>query len=207
MGVATILIIALGRYITFDRTGKIEGDTLYWNGSVYVPCSGEFSEGKTIAKTTDGWQINEVKEDESHSFVVVRSFLDQYLMVRDDFYVPTNGQISVVVWNGIKITDGEFCRALSDIIRKVEELHQHRTDDFVELTDNSRMYEVHVGYEGCPIATSFIGYIGDVDGTWYFAPYSSSIVSSVGTGQSSNSLSYYSIPEEYFALLALHSQF
>lgn len=70
--------------IVFDHSGERRGEGLYWNGYVYVPAGGDYDEGKTIAKTTDGWQINEVEGDPEHIYVVLRSFLDNYLLVRED---------------------------------------------------------------------------------------------------------------------------
>lgn len=71
--------------IVFDHSGERRGEgSLYWNGCVYVPASGDYDEGRTIAKTTDGWQINEVEGDPEHIYVVLRSFLDDYLLVRED---------------------------------------------------------------------------------------------------------------------------
>lgn len=70
--------------IVFDHSGERRGEVLYWNGYVYVPTGGDYDEGRTIAKTTDGWQINEVEGDPEHIYVVLRSFLDNYLLVRED---------------------------------------------------------------------------------------------------------------------------
>ena len=70
--------------IVFDHSGERRGECLYWKGYVYVPAGGDYDEGKTIAKTTDGWQINEVEGDPEHIYVVLRSFLDDYLFVRED---------------------------------------------------------------------------------------------------------------------------
>ena len=70
--------------IVFDHSGERRGECLYWNGYVYVPAGGDYDEGKTIAKTTDGWQINEVEGDPEHIYVVLRSFLVDYLFVRED---------------------------------------------------------------------------------------------------------------------------
>ena len=70
--------------IVFDHSGERWGEGLYWNGYYYVQTGGSYDEGKTIAKTTDGWQINEVEGDPEHIYVVLRSFLDNYLLVRED---------------------------------------------------------------------------------------------------------------------------
>lgn len=71
--------------IVFDYSAKVVGENrVYWHGVEYVPASGEYREGKTIARTDDGWMINEVEGDKSHTYIVLRSFLDQYLLVRSD---------------------------------------------------------------------------------------------------------------------------
>ena len=59
-----------------------------WNGREYSSISGEYSEGRTIAKGEEDWVIDSVNEDPTHTFIVARSFLDQYLMVADDYTVP-----------------------------------------------------------------------------------------------------------------------
>ena len=95
--------------IVFDHSGVRRGEGVYWNDVLYVPSSGEYSEGKTIAKTEDGWQINEVEEDQTHTFIVMRSFLDQSLLVREDYEIPRSGEITTLFWNGkdISVRRGE----------------------------------------------------------------------------------------------------
>ena len=95
--------------IVFDHSGVRRGEGVYWNNALYVPASGEYSEGKTIAKTNDGWQINEVEEDDTHTFIVMRSFLDQSLLVREDYEIPRSGEITTLFWNGkdISVRRGE----------------------------------------------------------------------------------------------------
>ena len=73
-----VLLIAKG-VIVSDHSGECRGDGVYWNNVHYISCSGGYTEGKTIAKTNDGSQINQVEEDTTHTFIVLRSFLDQYL--------------------------------------------------------------------------------------------------------------------------------
>ena len=67
-------------------------NSVTWQGHTYVeyPYNG-YHEGRTLAKTTDGLRINAVKEDPTHTFIVLRSFTDQWLLVREDYIVPTDG--------------------------------------------------------------------------------------------------------------------
>ena len=67
-------------------------NSVTWRGNTYVEyCYTEYHEGRTLAKTTDGFRINAIKEDPTHTFIVLRSFLDQWLLVREDYIVPTDG--------------------------------------------------------------------------------------------------------------------
>ena len=41
--------------------------------------------------TTIGLRINEIAEDPTHTFIVLRSFMDQWLLVREDYIIPADG--------------------------------------------------------------------------------------------------------------------
>ena len=77
-------------------------------------------EGKTIAKTKDGFQICEVEGDESHTFVGLRSFLDNWLLVREDYVIPIYGEITRVYWDLKFIEDEEFFSAVAEILEERE---------------------------------------------------------------------------------------
>lgn len=93
LGVIAILVIVVLIWLFatgilgLDHSGERRGDDLYWNDVRYVMCSGygEYKEGKTIAKTSDGFRINEVEGDKDHTYVVLRSFLDQQLYVKEEY--------------------------------------------------------------------------------------------------------------------------
>lgn len=179
--------------IVFDHSGVRRGEGVYWNDVLYVPASGEYSEGKTIAKTNDGWQINEVEEDDTHTFIVMRSFLDQSLLVREDYDIPKSGEITALFWNGKAIADEEFIRAVTEILARVEANFEYFTDGIFQLKDNQHMRLLCAGYDGCPIATEYIGYMGTVDGTWYLT---------VGQPVSEGAITCYAIPEMYIDILS-----
>lgn len=180
-------------YIVFDHSGVRRGEGVYWNDVLYVPASGEYGEGKTIAKTNDGWQINEVKEDDSHTFIVLRSFLDQSLLVREDYEVPSSGEITTLYWNRKYIADEEFRRTVTEILAEAEADFEYVTDGIFQLKDNQHMRLLCAGYDGCPIATEYLGYMGTVDGTWYLT---------VGQSVSEGTIPCYAIPEKYTDILS-----
>lgn len=143
------------------------GNGLYWKGHAYIECIGEYSEGKTLAMNSEGnWQVNAVKEDPSNTFVVKRSFLDQYLCVREDYTIPKNGEITGVFWNGEKISDPLFCLAFSEIYENDGETFTYETERIYSLTETQNMGSVYICYEGCPVGTEYAGYMGIVNGIW-----------------------------------------
>jgi len=200
IGIASAIVVLLvflfaNGVIVFDHSGVRRGEGVYWNDVLYVPASGEYSEGKTIAKTEDGWQINEVEEDNTHTFIVMRSFLDQSLLVREDYEIPTSGDITTLNWNGKAIADEEFKRAVTEILAEAKADFEHVTDGIFQLKDNQHMRLLCAGYNGCPVATEYLGYMGTVDGIWYLT---------VGQPVSEGTVTCYAIPEEYTDILNRH---
>lgn len=124
-------------------------------------------EGKTIA-LIDDWHINEVPEDPSHTFLVVRSFLDQYYIVREDYTIPTKGNVSCAYIGNMmeRTTDKKLLRALTEI------LHTDFTDGTPILLscrkdERGNFNHIVVGYNDCPVGTDTgIYYIGKVDSEW-----------------------------------------
>ena len=190
--VAFGVLLAKG-YIVFDHSGVRRGEGVYWNDVLYVPTSGEYSEGKTIAKTDDCWQINEVEEDDTHTFVVLRSFLDQSLLVREDYEVPSSGEITTLFWNRKYIADDAFKQAVTEIISSAKPDFEYVTDGIFQLKDNQKMRLLYVDYDGCPIATEYVGYMGTVDDTWYLTVNL--------PGGEAGAVSCYTIPEKYADIL------
>lgn len=176
-----------------DHSGERQGDCLYWNDARYVCCDGAYSEGKTIARTSDGWQINEVRGDETRTFVVLRSFLDQYLMVRDDYAIPAGGEITCAVWRHETITDAAFLSALSALLADIDAGICPEAGDLSDLSEEYQNYSIMLAFEGCPIATNFAGCLWQAEDRWYFAPYSPLTASC------------YQVPDAFAALLARYN--
>lgn len=193
--IVVMLLLWLCDIFKSDYSAEIKGESLLWNGKTYSPVGGEYTEGKTIAKSKDGWDINEVKEDPTHNFVVVRSFLDNYLYVSDDYSIPTNGKLTTVCWNDIYINDILFLEALSKIENEKTTSFTYETEGIFQLTENQHMRSLYFSYENCPVATNFKGYMGKVNGQWVITTY---------IPQHSSqpySVSCYVIPDEYESIL------
>ena len=87
-----IFLFASGILVLDHSAQRGFENSVTWGGHTYVEYSySGYHEGKTIAKTTDGLRINEIDEDPTHTFIVLRSFLDQWLLVREDYSIPSDG--------------------------------------------------------------------------------------------------------------------
>lgn len=161
-----VLLWRAGVFVT-DRSAIVYAEGMTWKGQDYSRVGGDYTEGRTIAKSEDGsWDINEVKEDPSHTFVVARSFLDDFLYVSDAYTIPTSGEITKICWNREYIEDKEFIKALSEIDAAKTTSFAYNTETIFELKDNQRMKKLYFAYEGCPVATVYKGYLGKINGKW-----------------------------------------
>lgn len=193
---------AVSNLFVSDHSAEVFGGGLYWDGAEYIECEGEYTEGKTLATDADkSWEINAVEEDETHTFVVKRSFLDQYLCVRKSYTIPTSGTVTGVFWNGKKITDPAFCNAVSKIYSSEDETFLYETDGIYMLTETQKMRQIYLCYEDCPVGTSYIGYLGKAGGQWAMTVNISDNDNNVDTSQKAYTVTCKRIPEEYAPLL------
>ena len=193
-----------GVFIT-DRSAKVGFEGMVWNGKNYSTISGEYTEGRTIAKSEDGsWDINEIKEDPSHKFVVARSFLDQYLYVSDDYTIPKSGKITKVCWNGKYIQNKDFLKAMAEIDAAKTATFDYETEGIFMLTENQHMRRLYFAYDECPIATEYKGYMGKVNGKWVITTYISSDQNNPDGSPKPYSVTCYSIPDKFFNILEKH---
>lgn len=188
--------------IVFDHSAEVQADHVTWNEKEYSSISGDYTEGRTIAKDKKGWDINMVEEDPSHTFIVVRSFLDQYLMVSDDYLVPTSGKLTTVSWYGTYISDPLFIDAISKIEQDKTTSFTYQTDGIFALTENQHMRSLYFAYENCPVATNYKGYMGKVNGEWVITTYISQDQRNEDGSPKLYSVSCYVIPEEYWDILS-----
>lgn len=92
VAVIVVFLFATGILVIDHSAQRGFENSVIWRGHTYVEYSYTgYHEGRTIAKTTDGLRIKEIREDPTHTFIVLRSFLDQWLLVREDYIIPTDG--------------------------------------------------------------------------------------------------------------------
>lgn len=186
----------------FVRSAKIGSEFVIWNDKDYSYINGIYSEGRTIAKGNNDWKINAVKEDPTHTFVVVRSFLDQYLVVSDDYTVPQSGELTTVCWNGKYISDEEFLDAVAKIEAEKSTSFTYETEAIFQLTDNQHLRELYFAYENCPVATNFKGYMGKVNGKWVMTSYISQDTREPDGSPKPYEVGCYIIPDEYVEIIS-----
>ncbi len=202
MAIGILSLLWYSDVFVIDRSAKVGNEGMTWNGKNYSTISGEYTEGRTIAKSEDGsWDINEIKEDPSHKFVVARSFLDQYLYVADDYTVPSSGEITKVCWDGKYINNKDFLKAITEIDATKTTTFDYETEGIFMLTDNQHMRRLYFAYEDCPIATEYIGYMGKVNGKWVITTYISPAQNNDDGSPKPYSVSCYSIPDKFGSIL------
>lgn len=184
------------------RTADANLQHTTWNGKEYSPIGGEYTEGRTIAKGEDIWKINAVEEDPTHTFIVVRSFLDQNLMVADEYIVPTEGKLTLVSWNGVYISDPLFLDALSKIEAEKTTSFTYQTDAIFQLKEDQYMRKLYFAYENCPVATNFKGYMGKVNGEWVITTEISQDTRNEDGSAKLYPVSCYRIPSQYWDVLS-----
>ncbi|MGN0172609.1 MAG: hypothetical protein ACI39E_07480 [Acutalibacteraceae bacterium] len=175
---------------------------MIWNGACYSLVSGDYTEGQIIAKSEDGaWNIKEVKEDPTHTFLVARSFLDQYLYVSDEYAVPASGEITAVCWGGKYIQDTAFLQRIAKIESEKTASFTYQTEGIFMLTEHQHMKRLYYAYEDCPVATEYKGYMGKVEGKWVITTYISSDQKNKDGSPKPYYVSCYAIPDEYVQIL------
>lgn len=156
-----IIIISYGifSYMSIDRSGELTMDGIYFKGEEYKTINFAFTTvGKEIGKADD-WSINEISEDIEHNFLEVRSFLDNFYVVKSSYNIPTDGNINVVYIGRERYNGKEFNDAINYL------LYEKITEKINIKTDNIYHYakSVYVGYEDCPVGTEYIGMVGYVN--------------------------------------------
>lgn len=192
---------ANGAFI-WTRTADVNWEHTTWNGKGYSPIGGKYTEGRTIAKGEGSWVIDAVEEDPTHTFIVIRSFLDQNLMVSDDYIVPTAGELTTVSWDDTYISDPLFLEAVSKIEAEKTTSFTYQTEGIFMHTENQFMEELYFAYENCPVATNYKGYMGKVNGEWVITTEISKDTRNEDGSPKPYPVNCYRIPNQYWDVLS-----
>ena len=160
--------VRLVRCAMLDRSATFDG-TLRWQGRIYRASSGHYCEGAQLAVATDKngakWAVNSVEGDpEGEQFVVVRSFLDQYLYQNEAYTVPRNGAVTAAYIGGNRTTDTALLQILQQVMAA-----DRAEKPIVCILQDVRSYSVSFCYEGSAVAQDHVGWITGIDGEWLMA--------------------------------------
>ncbi len=196
-----VAFISIPKLLVTDRSAVSYGNGIIWNDVKYIPTSaGGYHEKKTVAKTSDGWNVVEIKEDPSHTFIVQRSFLDNYLLVDESYVIPKSGKITSATWNDISVNGENFLTAISEILENAEADFYFELGELREIYSKTEIRPLYIGYEDCPLSTEFAGYIGIIDNKWCITTERTNITDDSGAVLKCR-IFCYEIPEEYYGVL------
>lgn len=212
--IGVIGVLALGIFgllwyngiIVFDHSAKVHVEGMEWNGKHYSEIAGVYTEGKTIAKSEDGgWNIKEVKEDPSHTFVVVRSFFDDRLYVAEDYVIPESGKLTSVAVDGELVTDDAFLQAMAKLDSQKVTSFEYVTENIWSNSDTHELESIYVAYEGCPVATIYKGLFGQVNGKWIITTYIETVQEDEESWPTEYKIGCYEIPEKYVDVISKYN--
>lgn len=198
---ALLFFLLVSGIIVLDHSAVRRGEGIFWCDTLYVPAYGEYSEGKTLAKTKDGWRVNAVEEDPGRTFVVLRSFLDQYLLVREDYEIPDSGEVTAAAWGREFISDNAFLDAVNAILLNATADFEIMTEGIYQLKDGQAMRLLVLAYEDCPIPTEVMGYLGKIGGRWCITTYIASDRHNPDGSPKEYLVRLHTIAEEYHPIL------
>ena len=98
-----------------------------------------------------------------------------------------------IVNNFMKIEDEEFLAAIEELLdrRTPEFVYDNSKGDIYQYKGDDVMRELTVAYEGCPVPTNNLGYMGTINGRWC-----------ITVGKLTNSkIDCCYIPDEYIQIL------
>lgn len=155
---AAVLFRAVSCIVTYTTADFVNGKLIV-DGHAYIQTGVTFSGKTRKISHIEEWGIYQIKEDPSRTFLYISSFLDGYSFVREDYVIPTEGEITVLYFENHRITDPGFIRMIEELsIALPEETFTVRYDEMLPSKC------VRVGYEGCPVGTHLGGYFALING-------------------------------------------
>lgn len=157
----------IAHFLVKDHSARwVNQDSFSWNGNIYTMTSGRYREGRTIARTGDGFDINEVEGDPDHIFLVARMGIDQALYAQEDYEIPTDGKVTTVCWGYKSFADEAFCAAVGDLVNGAETDFVHEMENPYGYAEDWKMKPLYLAYQDCPVPTEYKGELGRFSGRW-----------------------------------------
>lgn len=120
---------------------------------------------KKIAEI-DNWDVYEIDEDKSHTFLLLKSFTGEQYIVKENYQIPTGGKVNCVYVDGQRIEDKEILEAFNEILTT-----KYNDGTYYYISNNKeeqkRWKHFVLGYEDCPVGTDNSIYgIAKIDSKW-----------------------------------------
>ncbi|MBE6541335.1 MAG: hypothetical protein E7672_02685 [Ruminococcaceae bacterium] len=157
-----LLVIFVGRNITFDHSATRTGDGFSWRGENYVSCDAFYKYDRRVAKTDDNFDVLTVKGDKERNFLILSSFLDSQLYVREGYEIKSSGKITSLHWQNRKTSNKEFCELIEKILDGIP-VGLISIENIWQTTDSHDFDEIGLYYENSPVGlmNHYLGYLDD----------------------------------------------
>lgn len=162
------VVLSLVSCSPIDRSAEVMGEGGFIiQGEKYISLPIGFTEeGKVIAKA-DSYNIMMIPEDTDRNFLAVRSFTDNWTIVKESYVIPTQGDLNVAYLDHERITEGKKWEMTEYILAgEFAGSFIVQTNAMGELP--SATDSLYVGYGDCPVGTHWLGRVGNINGKLVF---------------------------------------
>ncbi len=177
----TIISIAIISVFLFacasENKADFEQGFLIFNGEKYIETDGIYVESNHKLCKVDEYTIYSIDGDENYNYVVVRSFLDNYLYVKEDFLSEESKIVSVCIgYNSKAYSDDEMLiKTITGILAKEQNLLE---DDNTMEQCRKEGISVSVKYDN-DVVGHIIGYLLTYNGQNMFYNYSQKTICAI----------------------------
>ncbi len=177
----TIISIAIISVFLFacasENKADFEQGFLIFNGEKYIETDGIYVESNHKLCKVDEYTIYSIDGDENYNYVVVRSFLDNYLYVKEDFLSEESKIVSVCIgYNSNAYSDDEMLiKTITGILAKEQNLLE---DDNTMEQCRKEGISVSVKYDN-DVVGHIIGYLLTYNGQNMFYNYSQKTICAI----------------------------
>ena len=177
----TIISIAIISVFLFacasENKADFEQGFLIFNGEKYIETDGIYVESNHKLCKVDEYTIYSIDGDENYNYVVVRSFLDNYLYVKEDFLSEESKIVSVCIgYNSNAYSDDEILiKTITGILAKEQNLLE---DDNTMEQCRKEGISVSVKYDN-DVVGHIIGYLLTYNGQNMFYNYSQKTICAI----------------------------
>ena len=177
----TIISIAIISVFLFacasENKANFEQGYLIFNGEKYIETDGIYVESNHKLCKVDEYTVYSIEGDENYNYVVVRSFLDNYLYVKEDFLSEESKIVSVCIgYNSNAYSDDEMLiKTITGILAKEQNLLE---DDNTMEQCRKEGISVSVKYDN-DVVGHIIGYLLTYNGQNMFYNYSQKTICAI----------------------------